>query len=172
MGRALLFVDIRGDGVEVCRAVLEGLEGVVFWDYGRDDVMSFEHVHGLRLDDSHEDLCAAGLYVLNSFFHGVESALVHEGNETHAYDDNLGIGGHVGHDLLELVDGAEEYGSVESLDVDFVSHGVGHAVFVVPRAFLVEVGEFLAAVAALDEVGGAFHEEYTGDDHADTASGE
>ena len=145
---------------------------MVFGDDARDDLVGGEHVHRLGLYDGHKHLHTAGLEVLDGLFHGVKSALVHERDQAHADDYYLGVFGNGLHDVFELVDGAEEDRAVETLDVNLVGDGVGHAAFVAPGAFLVEVGHLLAAVAALDEVGGALHEEHAGNDHADADGGE
>ncbi len=159
---------------------------MLFGDEGGDDIECAEHVHGLRLDDGHEYGDAACLEVFDGCLHGVEAGLVHEADEFHADDDYFGIGGHVFHHLFELVDGAEEDGTVETLDVDVAAHLVGDAAFIAPGEGLVEVGQAGVgqafahiggghgggAVAAFDKVAGALHEEDAGDDHTDAYSGE
>ena len=157
---------------QIVGAILEGLEGVVFGDDGGDDVHAAQHIHGLRLDDGHQHGGSTRLYLLDGSLHCVEARLIHKADEAHADNDNLSVVGDVGHDLFELVDGAEEDWAVEALDVDAVLGSVRHAAFVAPWAFFVEVGHFLTAVAALYEVGGALHEEDAGDDHANADSGE
>ena len=167
-------------------AFFECFEGVVFGDDGGDDVEGAEHIHGLGLDDGHEHQYVARLEVFDGGLHGVKSRLIHEADKFHADDDHLGVVGDIFHHLFEFVDGAEEDGAVESLDVYVLAHLVGDAAFVVPREGFVEIGltgvgeAFVevgrghggGAVAALDEVAGTFHEQHTGDDHADTHGGE
>ena len=145
---------------------------MVLGDDVGDKVHLGKHVHRLGLDDSHKHLSTTCLDILDGLFHGVESALVHKTHQSHADDDNFSVGRHGGHNFLELIDGAEEDGTVESLDIDFVGDGVGHASLVGPGTFFVEVGHFLTAVSSLDEVGGALHEEDAGDNHANAHSGE
>ena len=157
---------------EIFGTFLESLESVILGDEVGDEVHLGEHVHGLGLNDGHQHLGATGLNILDGFLHSIEAALIHEGDQSHADNDNLGIGRNGLHHLLELVDGTEEDGAVKTLNINLMRHGVRHTVLIVPRALLVEIGAFLPTLATLDEVRSALHKEYTCDDHTNTHSGE
>ena len=64
--------------IQIISAILKSLKGVFLRNDSWNYIVGLQHVHGLGLDDGHQNLRAARLDVFDGFFHSVKTALVHK----------------------------------------------------------------------------------------------